>query len=96
MALGFGLLLLTACYVIARSIYGPQVAAISCGLTALSLPFIYSAHLARWDIMVAALGYTALVVQLSNRGRRVHVRRLPASSLDSHSKSIRMPRFLCR
>jgi 4-amino-4-deoxy-L-arabinose transferase-like glycosyltransferase len=71
MALGFGLLLIVSCYLIARSIHDWRVAAISCSLTALSLPFIYSAHLARWDIMVAALGYTALAIQLLNRRRSV-------------------------
>jgi hypothetical protein len=70
-ALGFGLLLLVSCFLIGRSIHGPAVGALSAGLTALSLPFIYSAHLARWDIIVAALGYSALAIQLLNRGRRV-------------------------
>ena len=68
-SLAFGAILLGACYLIGRSTGSRSVGFVSCTLTALSPAFLYSAHLARWDIMVAALGYSALAIQAWNARR---------------------------
>lgn len=70
MALAFGLVLLRACYVLGRSFGGRAAGLLGCALVGLSPAFFHSAHLARWDIIVAALGYAALAIQVSNDARR--------------------------
>jgi len=71
----FGAILVTACHTIGRARGGRACGLTAALLTSLSPAFFYSAHLARWDIIVAALGYLALALQLSNTAQR----RLPAA-----------------
>jgi 4-amino-4-deoxy-L-arabinose transferase-like glycosyltransferase len=70
-SLAFGCVLLFAIYMIGEGAMGRTSALIAVMLTALSTPFAYSAHLARWDIMIAALGYSAVALQVRNRTRRI-------------------------
>lgn len=62
-----GLVLLVAIYVIARRLGGQRMALIAVVLVALSRGFFLSAHLARHDIMVAALGFGAVALSLIDR-----------------------------
>ncbi len=62
----FGFGLLTAVYWIARSLYSRGVALLGVLLLALSWPFLYSAHLARYDILAAALGFAAIALYFNN------------------------------
>jgi 4-amino-4-deoxy-L-arabinose transferase-like glycosyltransferase len=58
----FGALLLLAVFIIARRLGGPMAAWVSIALTAYSAPFWQSAHQARYDIMVAAIGFSAIAL----------------------------------
>ena len=70
LSLLFGMLLLYAVFVIARSLGGRRLALLTVFLVGLSPAFFYSAHLARQDIMAAALGLGALALHLvDQRGR---------------------------
>jgi hypothetical protein len=69
-SLAFGLILLRACYSLGQHAGGRDAGLTAVVFTALSLPFFYSAHLARWDMMIAALGYTTLALVTSNTDRR--------------------------
>lgn len=70
MALGFGCILIFAAYQGGRQLIGSKAAALACLLLTFSTAFFYSAHSARYDIVAAALGYSALAVYLSPRGNR--------------------------
>ena len=52
----FGLVLLLVVYFVATRLYSPRAGLLAVLLVSLSLPFIFSAHIARHDIMVAAMG----------------------------------------
>ena len=65
----FGLLLLAAIYGIARQLYGGRAGLFALISTSLSYAFFYSAHLARPDVIVAAAGYGAIALYLTDRGR---------------------------
>src|SRR4051794_38735742 len=60
----FGVLLLTTVYIIGRILYDQRVGLVSVGLLALSVPFAAMSHLARHDIVVAALGFCAIALCL--------------------------------
>jgi 4-amino-4-deoxy-L-arabinose transferase-like glycosyltransferase len=66
-SLAFGLALLGAVYSMARDWGGPALGGLSVFLVSVSWTFLYSAHLARFDIMVAALGFVAIALYLHNR-----------------------------
>jgi 4-amino-4-deoxy-L-arabinose transferase-like glycosyltransferase len=66
-SLTFGLALLAAIYAIGKQLFGPRVGLLAVFLMAFSPPFLYSSHLARQDIMVAALGFSALALSVTNR-----------------------------
>lgn len=66
----FGIALLGAVYALARAVGGQRVAWVSVLLVALSVPFTYSAHLARTDIITATFGYVAVALTFTNRTRR--------------------------
>lgn len=69
-SLAFGLLLAAAVYVIGRRLGGWKLGLLSAFLVATSRPFLYSAHLARPDVMAAALGYVAIALHLVDRNSR--------------------------
>src|SRR5437762_1346400 len=62
----FGLALLAIVYRIGRLLYGPRVGLFAALLLAVSGSFLYSAHMARHDVIVAAFGYGAVALYLSN------------------------------
>lgn len=66
-SLVFGLILLALVYVIARRFGGQRLGLLSVILVSVSGPFLYSAHLARYDIVAAAFGFAAMALYLSNR-----------------------------
>jgi len=66
----FGLLLLVAIYAIAARLRGWAYGLLSAALVAVSWPFSTSAHMARPDIIVAALGFGAMALHLADRGCR--------------------------
>jgi hypothetical protein len=66
----FGGVLLGAVYSIANSRGGWKLGFLSVGLVSLSWPFFYSAHLARTDVIAAALGFMGIAFYLSNRSSR--------------------------
>jgi len=66
-SLAFGLVLLGAIYAIAKRLGGQRLALLSVLLVSMSWPFLYSAHLARTDIMAAALGFAAVALYLNNK-----------------------------
>ena len=63
----FGLILLIITYTIARKLYGPRTAIVAMALLAISAPFILSSHMGRHDIIVAALGFGAVALYLTDR-----------------------------
>ena len=65
-SLAFGTVLLAAIYAIANWLGGRRYALLSTLLVSLSWPFLYSAHLARTDIMAAALGFVAVALHVNN------------------------------
>ena len=64
----FGLVLLAAVYSIANRLGSRPFAWLSALLVSVSLPFIYSSHLARYDIVAAAFGFMAIAFCLERRG----------------------------
>jgi len=66
----FGGILLVGVYFSARRLGGPALGGVSALLTALSWPFFLTAHLGRYDIMAAALGFGALALYLNNGAGR--------------------------
>ena len=66
----FGGVLLGAVYSIANSLGGRKYGLLSVGLVSLSWPFFYSAHLARTDVIAAALGFMGIAFYFSNRSSR--------------------------
>jgi 4-amino-4-deoxy-L-arabinose transferase-like glycosyltransferase len=61
----FGLVLLVVMFKIGTSLHNSRTGLLTVGLLSVSLPFFYSSHMARYDIIVAALGYGAIALQLS-------------------------------
>lgn len=66
----FGLVLLAGVYGIGLKLGGRRLGWMSLFLVGVSYPFFYSAHLARPDVIAAALGYLALAVYLADREYR--------------------------
>lgn len=69
----FGLILLAAIYAIAHKLGGIILACLSVFLVSVSWTFLYSSHLARTDIMAAAISFTAVALEYYNRPRRVWI-----------------------
>lgn len=69
-SLFFGLVLLGAIYWMGACLRGRRLGRLSLFLVGMSYPFFYSAHLARPDVIAAALGYLAVAIYLAHRGRR--------------------------
>ena len=63
-SLVFGLFLLVAVYVIANRLYGHRTALLSALLVSVSQSFLASSHLGRPDVIVSALGWTAIALYL--------------------------------
>jgi hypothetical protein len=70
MSLAFGLLLLGAIYAIANRLYGWEFGLLSVFLVSVSWSFSYSAHLARADVIAAALGFAAIALHINSRPSR--------------------------
>lgn len=66
-----GLILLIAIYWIGFSLAGKQLGLLSVAFTAFSLPFFFSSHFGRSDIIVATMGFIAIAIYLNNRSTRV-------------------------
>lgn len=69
LSLLFGAILLAGIWSIANWAGGRKAALVAVVLTSFSLPFIMSAHVARYDIMGAALGFAAIAWHLVRRSR---------------------------
>jgi hypothetical protein len=69
----FGVLLLAAVWLMGQHLGGRRLAFLSTLLVALSQPFFYSAHMARYDVMVAALGFLSVSLILVNSKRLARV-----------------------
>lgn len=67
----FGLLLLAPVYSIGKRLYGQRLGLLAVFLVSVSLPFLYSAHLARQDIITATFGFTAIALYLNNQPTRL-------------------------
>jgi len=67
----FGLILLAALFFIAKRLAGAKSALLAVFLISFSRSFLYSAHLARHDIIVAALGFSAIALALSTTASRL-------------------------
>jgi 4-amino-4-deoxy-L-arabinose transferase-like glycosyltransferase len=65
-SLSFGLILLVAVYAIADHLYGRMVGLLSVLLVALSNAFLFSSHLGRQDIIVAAIAYCAFALYIAD------------------------------
>ncbi|MCL4465422.1 MAG: glycosyltransferase family 39 protein [Chloroflexi bacterium] len=63
-SLAFGVVLLLAVYFIGRRLYGPTVGCTAVALVAVSDGFVTSSHLARYDIITAAVGFGAIALVL--------------------------------
>ena len=61
----FGLMLLAIVFQIGAGLHNKRTGFMSAGLLSVSLPFLYSSHMARHDIIVAVFGYGAIALQLS-------------------------------
>lgn len=72
-SLAFGLALLGSAYAIGRRFGGSGLGMLSALVVSLSSPFVYSAHLGRFDIFAAAFGYAAVALHLNNGCSRVWV-----------------------
>lgn len=69
-ALLSGMLLLLAVFWIAKPLGGDRLAVIAVVLVGLSSAFLYSSHMARYDIFASTMGYGAIALHLNNhRGR---------------------------
>jgi 4-amino-4-deoxy-L-arabinose transferase-like glycosyltransferase len=68
LAMGVGLAL--AVWMMARAMYDHPTALLALVFLTLSSPFIYSSHLARYDIMAAAVGYVGIALYMAASKRR--------------------------
>jgi 4-amino-4-deoxy-L-arabinose transferase-like glycosyltransferase len=66
-SLVFGMVLLLAVFAAGRSLGGKRLGLLAALITGTSLPFLYTAHVGRYDIIGAAFGYLALAIYLVNR-----------------------------
>ncbi|HEY7416047.1 MAG TPA: glycosyltransferase family 39 protein, partial [Ktedonobacteraceae bacterium] len=92
-SLFFGLVLLTTVYFIARKLYSPKAGVIAMALLAVSSPFIYTSHMARHDIIVAAFGFGAIALYVTDEKSSLTVKSvlsglLIALALDIHLNAL--------
>ena len=73
-SLAFGLVLLLAVYTFANHLYGPRAGLLAVLLTSTSNAFFHSSHVARPDIMVAALGFGAIALSATDRSSGISLR----------------------
>ncbi len=62
----FGLVLLGTVYHLGNRLYGQRVGLVAAGLLAVSPAFLSASHMARHDVIVAAFGFGAIALQLSD------------------------------
>ncbi|HET9494395.1 MAG TPA: glycosyltransferase family 39 protein [Chloroflexia bacterium] len=94
-SLFFGVVLLTVLYVIASRLYNRRTGVLAVLLAALSVHFVVSSHLGRHDIIVAAMGYGAVALYVTDKsaGRAFSVKSLLAGllvglTLDVHMNGV--------
>jgi 4-amino-4-deoxy-L-arabinose transferase-like glycosyltransferase len=92
-SLFFGLLLLLAVYFISRKLHGHRAALFAMALLAISAPFVLSSHLGRHDIIVAAIGYGAIALYLTDQKSSLSVKSVLAGlaiglALDIHPNAL--------
>jgi len=68
-SLVFGLLLLVSVYTIGRCLYGARAGLLAVLLLSVSTAYLYSSHLGRHDIMVAAAGFGAIALFVTDGSR---------------------------
>jgi 4-amino-4-deoxy-L-arabinose transferase-like glycosyltransferase len=73
-SLAFGLILLGAVYVIGSHLDGVFTGLLAATFVSVSRLFLYSAHLAREDVMVAAFGFGGIALYLVDDARRWPIR----------------------
>jgi len=69
-SLVFGFILLGAVYAIASRLYDWRHGILSVFLVSISMPFLYSAHLARTDVIAAAFGFIAIALSMNSSSYR--------------------------
>jgi 4-amino-4-deoxy-L-arabinose transferase-like glycosyltransferase len=89
----FGLILLTTVYCIVRRLYSHKAAVIAMALLAVSSPFIYTSHMARHDIIVAALGFGAIALYATDEKSSLSIKSILsgltiALALDIHPNAL--------
>ncbi len=75
-SLAFGLVLLIAVGAIAKSLGGRRLGLVAVLLVALSNAFLLSAHVGRQDVIVAAFGFTAIALHVTDRARTLSLQSL--------------------
>lgn len=75
-SVGFGVLLLISVYVIGRQLLGEKVGLLAVVLVSLSLSFRQASHLGRDDVVVAAFGFGALALYLTDESTGFSARSL--------------------
>src|SRR5262245_14813571 len=80
-SLAAGLVLLGAVYAIGHSLGGWRLGLLSVAAVAASRAFVYSAHLARFDVIAAALGFVGVALHFNNRAERAWVSLLSGLSV---------------
>lgn len=75
-SVAFGLVLLAAVYAIASHLGGRRLALLAVLVVSLSRAFLYSSHLARPDIIVAAFGFVAIALYTTDRSPGFSVKSL--------------------
>ena len=69
-SLVFGLVLVASIYAIGVRFGGRRLALLSAFITSLTMPFVYSAHLGRYDILVSAFGFAAIALYLHQKTQK--------------------------
>lgn len=92
-SLSFGLVLLAVVYGIGLCLGGSRLGLLAAALLSVSSRFIYSAHLARPDVIVATLGYGAVALVIIDRRDRWPIRALLAGlmigfAVDIHPNAV--------
>jgi 4-amino-4-deoxy-L-arabinose transferase-like glycosyltransferase len=67
----FGIAVLAVLYAIVKKLYNARAALLTIVVGALSLPFIYSSHLARPDIIIVLCGFGAVALYLYDRSSKL-------------------------
>ena len=70
----FSVALLIIVYIIANKLYGNRAGLLSVLFTSLSVPFIYSSHMGRHDIIITAPGFDAVALYLTDNASSLSVK----------------------